>query len=375
MPRSGSPSRPVLQLTAQTVHMWLNYASEGLNSSQQQLNRMNVFPVADADTGTNMWQTVEAARLAVEATKPADFISALKVAAHAMLHEAKGNSGSILAQYVRGLAAAFEQAAEQVHSSPGTSFATALQRANERAWKAVFSPAAGTILSATEAAAHAVSRSGPLDRDHEGSASAAATCDSSHDVASGPPVDRDSSDGLLGSVAESDLLQKYRDAFGAAREAVQKTATQLPVLRGSGVVDAGAVAWLVTFEAFGQALGARKNSVADLLTAVSSSTVVRTAQEIAGAMAGKAEVEIVARFAATTQQAHELRDRRGVDSNSVVLIGAAPEWKIHLHTSTPEDVMADLRCAVEVLDIVQEPLLHGEPERPEIAASVPREES
>lgn len=374
MPRSGSNPRPALQLTAQTVHMWLNYASEGLKNSQQQLNRMNIFPVADADTGTNMWQTVEAARLAVEANNPTDFVSALKVAAHAMLHEAKGNSGSILAQYVRGLAAAFEQAAEQVHSSPGPSFAAALQRANDRAWKAVFSPATGTILSVTEAAAHAVSRSGPATGDQE---SATGDPASAPGRVPGPAMasGREATDSLLGNVAESDLLQKYRDAFGAAREAVQKTATQLPALRGSGVVDAGAVAWLVTFEAFGRALGAHKVSMADLLTAVSSSTVVRTAQEIAGAVTGKSEVEIVARFAATAKQAHELRDRRGADSNSIVLIGSAPEWKIHLHTSVPEAVTADLQRAVEILDLVQEPLPHGQTPCHETAASTPREES
>lgn len=349
MSRSGPAPRPALELTAQTVECWLDYAAEGLKNAQHQLNRMNVFPVADSDTGTNMWQTVEAARVAVHEADPADFVSALKIAAHAMLYEAKGNSGSILAQYFRGLATAFEQVSDQASVSSGASFAAALQRANDRAWTAVFSPVAGTILSVTEAAAQAVSTPAKT------SSNSADSTDPASSTA--PASNPDSANAVPAAAgADSDLRQQYRDAFDAARVAVQRTTTQLPALRGSGFADAGAVAWLVTFEAFGRALGIPKYSISDILTAVSPAGVVRAAQNLAGSVDQESEVEIVARFAATQAEAYELRDRRGVDSTSIVLVGGENEWKIHVHTTQPEAVMADLEAAVDVLDVAQESL-------------------
>lgn len=351
MPRSGPAPRPALELTAQTVEAWLDYAAEGLKNAQHQLNRMNVFPVADADTGTNMWQTVEAARQAVHEAEPSDFASALKIAAHAMLYEAKGNSGSILAQYFRGLATAFDQVTDQSAVSSGASFATALQRANERAWTAVFSPVAGTILSVTEAAAQAVS--GTLEVRDTSEVKSAKDSVGQRNAA---VVDADDLGGSSPAAGESDLCEKYRAAFAAARLAVQRTATQLPALRGAGFADAGAVAWLVTFEAFGRALGVPKYSIADIVNVVSPAGVMRAAQHLGSGADRDQEVEIVARFAATQAQAYELRDRRGEDSNSIVLVGDDTEWKIHLHTSHPDEVMADLASAVELLDIAQEEL-------------------
>jgi uncharacterized protein len=190
-----------------------------LESRRQEVNDLNVFPVADGDTGDNMALTLKAVveELNHMNGQPIDVIGRdeiVSAVARAALLGARGNSGVILSQIVRG-------AAEELASRPGELVdpilvSAALARAADAAYASVRDPAEGTMLSAIRAMASRVA----------------------HDLAHmdtrrlGPDATAEEQDELLAEVLEN--------ALEAAKEAVDRGPEQLAILRESGVVDAGA---------------------------------------------------------------------------------------------------------------------------------------
>src|ERR687893_775013 len=190
-----------------------------LENRRQEVNDLNVFPVADGDTGDNMALTM---RAVVEELNALDGSSIddigrdeiVSAVARAALLGARGNSGVILSQVVRG-------AAEELASRPGelvdpVLVSAAFARAADAAYASVRDPAEGTMLSAVRAMARRVA----------------------HDLAHmdtqrlGPDATPEEQDELLAEVLEN--------ALEAAKEAVERGPEQLAVLREAGVVDAGA---------------------------------------------------------------------------------------------------------------------------------------
>lgn len=181
-------------LTPDHVHQWMNEAAQQLTQARDALNRANVFPVADADTGTNMAVTIShAARAAQAATRTQPHIEAnalLSEVARAAMHSARGNSGAILAQWLNGFAHGHTQAGVPAACVEGA----------DSAYRAVADPVDGTVLTV----AHAVAR-------------AASTGDTTTDAAT--RIDN------LAEVAYTSFLA---------------TNTQLDALADHGVRDAGA---------------------------------------------------------------------------------------------------------------------------------------
>src|SRR5919109_692363 len=194
----------------------LAYAS--LEARRQEVNDLNVFPVADGDTGDNMALTMEAvmgelARLDGEPVD-ANRDDVVHAVARAALMGARGNSGVILSQIVRG-------AAEELASRPGelvdpVLVAAAFARAADAAYESVRSPAEGTMLTVIREMAHAVSQHlAHMDRQR---------------------LDPDASD-----LEQDRLLAEVLEvAVRAGEKAVERTPEQLDVLADAGVVDAGA---------------------------------------------------------------------------------------------------------------------------------------
>jgi DAK2 domain fusion protein YloV len=190
-----------------------------LESRRQEVNDLNVFPVADGDTGDNMAMTMRAVLDELDSVngQMIDEIGRnelVAMVARAALLGARGNSGVILSQIVRG-------AAEELASRPGELVdpilvSAALARAADAAYESVRNPAEGTMLSAVRAMAHRVAR----------------------DLAHMEPQRLDGSSGA----AEQDklLADVLESALEAGKEAVERGPEQLEVLRESGVVDAGA---------------------------------------------------------------------------------------------------------------------------------------
>jgi DAK2 domain fusion protein YloV len=200
-----------------------------LEARRQEVNDLNVFPVADGDTGDNMALTLRAVlaeldRIAGEGEGSADDIGREEIVdsvARAALLGARGNSGVILSQLIRG-------AAEELVSRPGELVApvligAAMARAADRAYASVREPAEGTILTVMREMAHRIAS----------------------DLAHLPParLEADAAseeqDALIAEVLER--------AVEAGRESVARTPELLPVLREAGVVDAGAHAVTILF--------------------------------------------------------------------------------------------------------------------------------
>ena len=190
-----------------------------LEARRQEVNDLNVFPVADGDTGDNMAMTMRAVLDELDRMngEPIDVIgrdAIVHAVARAALLGARGNSGVILSQIVRGAAA-------ELVSRPGelvdpVLVAAAFARAADAAYESVRDPAEGTMLTAVRAMAHRVAQ----DLAHMDTPRL------------GPDADPREQDELLAEVLER--------ALEAGKEAVQRGPDQLAVLRDAGVVDAGA---------------------------------------------------------------------------------------------------------------------------------------
>ena len=193
-------------LDAVALRQWCRTALDLLGRERERIDSLNVFPVADADTGTNLFLTVEAACEAVESgakDHPDDFAAALHDLARGAFLGARGNSGVILSQMLRGMAEAVA-AAPGVPGVGGKLFGVALARASRSAYAAVAAPADGTILTVARDVADAVTR------------------------------------------ARSDDLARVVDiALDAATESLARTPDQMALLRRHGVVDAGGAGLVV----------------------------------------------------------------------------------------------------------------------------------
>jgi hypothetical protein len=189
------------------VGQWCRAAVAALSAARGRIDDLNVFPVPDGDTGTNLLATAEAAAAALDEAGEGGTGSAWALLARGGVLGARGNSGTILAQLWRGLA---DQLAGQPPAD-GPTFAAALQKAADTAYGAVADPEEGTFLTVARAGAEAAVAA----------------------VAAGRTA--------LGEVV--------RAAADGARAALEATPGQLAVLRDAGVVDAGGAGLCLVLDA------------------------------------------------------------------------------------------------------------------------------
>lgn len=190
-------------------------AAQSLEDNKEEINELNVFPVPDGDTGSNMSLTVaEAAReLMMDNDMPLD--KTAEKTAKAMLHGARGNSGVITSLLFRGIAKGLSNATE----CDGIAWAKALKAGVESAYTAVDRPAEGTILTVAKRCAEAAEKASK----------------------------------------EKNSFEYVLDcAINEAEIALDDTITQNPVLEKAGVVDAGGMGWLIVMKAMHQALKSKK---------------------------------------------------------------------------------------------------------------------
>ncbi|MGZ6674696.1 MAG: DAK2 domain-containing protein, partial [Solirubrobacteraceae bacterium] len=193
------------QLDAADVRRVVIRFRDALRTHQEALNRLNVYPVPDGDTGTNMTLTLES--VVQELGSAVVMSEVCQAMAHGSLMGARGNSGVILSQILRGLAETF-RGAEAVDAAGITS---GLRTAADAAYQAVMRPVEGTILTVVRWSAEAA----------EGAAGKGTS-----------------------------LVDLLDEAAAAARQAVAQTPEMLPVLRDAGVVDAGCQGFTLLLDAF-----------------------------------------------------------------------------------------------------------------------------
>jgi len=181
-------------------------AAASIEIHKQQLNDLNVFPVPDGDTGTNMSMTINAAANDLRKTEDPSLEKASQVTASAMLRGARGNSGVILSLLLRGISKKLKGA----EIADGVLWAEALQEGVDAAYKAVMKPAEGTILTVARLAA-AKARAAAQENNH--------------------------------------IEFVHEAALEEAKVALAGTTDMNPVLKKAGVVDAGGKGWVFALEA------------------------------------------------------------------------------------------------------------------------------
>src|SRR5579884_2463740 len=176
-----------------------------LEENREAINALNVFPVPDGDTGSNMSKTMQAAVKGIEnSTDTSAGVISAKLA-HGALLGARGNSGVILSQILRGLALGLDKKT----TFTAQDLATAMQEAQRLAYRAVIKPVEGTILTVVRETAEAAKAS----------------------------ADRG-----------DDLVSQLQEMVVAARQSVARTPELLPTLKQAGVVDAGGQGFCAVLE-------------------------------------------------------------------------------------------------------------------------------
>jgi DAK2 domain fusion protein YloV len=287
---------------------------------RQEVNDLNVFPVADGDTGDNMALTMQAVMQELDRLDgqpiPADRDELVHAVARAALMGARGNSGVILSQIVRG-------AAEELASRPGelvdpVLVAAAFARAADAAYESVRDPAEGTMLTVIREMAHAVSQHlAHMDRRRLTEA-----------------VNASAQDQLLADVLEV--------ATRAGEEAVERTTDQLDVLAEAGVVDAGAHGLVVILA--GIVAGLRDDS--DALPDLPHHEPARTTRP----HHFDSRFRYCTNFIVTGSglDARSFVPRLEEIGDSVLVVGDEATLKIHVHTDEPEVAVAVFEEAGDV---------------------------
>ncbi len=266
---------------------------DGLRSHQQVINRLNVYPVPDGDTGTNMALTLESVASELAGLESPDLDAACRAIAHGSLMGARGNSGVILSQLLRGLS----DGLNTPDGLPGArDLAGALMTADRLARDAVQRPVEGTILTVARGAAQA--------------ANAAAD-----------------SGGSLVTVAEA--------ARAGAADALALTPSLLPVLEQAGVVDAGGTGYLLLFDALLAVLDERPMPEPPHLPEVAAGgvgTMGRSAADDAYAALAGLRYEVMYLLEAADETIPAFKEVWAGLGDSIVVVGGDGLWNCHIHT-------------------------------------------
>ncbi|MET9441777.1 DAK2 domain-containing protein [Streptomyces sp. NPDC006610] len=307
---------PQTFLDAEAVRTWCGLALRALGTAREEIDAINVYPVADGDTGTNLYLTVESAASAVEAvfaghrtggTGPS-LAQAVRAMAHGALIGARGNSGTILAQLLRGMAEVLAgEDGDEAGRVDGPGLGLALRRAADSARQAVARPVEGTVLSVASAAAEAALAAGGTEGD-------------------------------CGAVA--------RAAYEGAREALAATPGQLAVLERAGVVDAGGRGLVAVLAALVETLTGRWPG-GSTVAAASPGAAGRAeggGRECPDAAEGGPAFEVIYLLEAEDSAVARLRERLDALGDSLVVVGGDGLWNVHVHV---DDAGAAVEAGVE----------------------------
>ena len=265
-------------------------AAAGIEINKQKLNDLNVFPVPDGDTGTNMSMTINAAAGDLRKLEDPTLEQAGKAAASAMLRGARGNSGVILSLLMRGIS----RKLKDTDICDGVLWAAALQEGVDAAYKAVMKPAEGTILTVARLAAAKAAQ----------------------------------------AAQENNYFEYVHEAaIAEAKIALAGTTDMNPVLKKAGVVDAGGKGWLVALESMLLALRGE-----DLVAPEGGSAEVRESANFDDFDTEDITFTYCTEFIISRENdldPEKLRDFLSSLGDSLVLVDDDEIIKVHVHTNDP----------------------------------------
>ena len=266
-------------------------AAAAIEINKQALNELNVFPVPDGDTGTNMSMTINAAASDLRKVEDPSLDKAAATAASAMLRGARGNSGVILSLLFRGISKKLKGSDE----CDGVLWAAALQEGVDAAYKAVMKPAEGTILTVARLAAAKATQ----------------------------------------AAQENNYFEfVHAAAIEEAKVALANTVNQNPVLKKAGVVDAGGKGWLVALEAMMLALQGEDVVVPDGLDTAD----VKEAADFSDFDTEDITFTYCTEFIISRENDNDpekLRQFLSSLGDSLVLVDDEEIIKVHVHTNDP----------------------------------------
>ena len=264
---------------------------------QDFLNRINVFPVADADTGTNLSLSLGSALPILGTPDDKHLGTMLAAIADALLDGSRGNSGAIIAQFFQGMS----DSAGELNRFTTYTFGKAVMLGNEYAHDALSNPQDGTILSVISAFAHSLQH-------------------------------------LLGECGEDDFRSIIENSMSPVEQALADTTGQLEVLRKAGVVDAGAKGFVTLLSGMAEyILHGRIAPAPDLSLRSSGELSFSTSAEGAESNYRYCTECIVSSTNIDRRKLREALDELG---DSLVLAGTKRKAKIHIHVDEPEKVFS-----------------------------------
>lgn len=293
-------------MTSSIFASLVSSAASALKERKEEVNRLNVFPVPDGDTGTNMSLTMDvvvAETVALPAD--ADTASVCHAITHGSLMGARGNSGVILSQILRGLCEGIDGA----DTATAELLAVALERSVVVAFQAVRKPVEGTILTVLRDASIAA-RSAAND-----------------------------------SLSLDDAL---RYVAAAAFDSVRRTPELLPVLKENGVVDAGGFGLAILMEGFVAAALGEQVRIADVSSAAAPILTVEPIDDWDDEEFLYCTEFLLFGEGIDPDSVHEFVASIG---GSELVVGAAGEYKVHVHTNDPGSVLAHMTGFGEVAEV------------------------
>jgi DAK2 domain fusion protein YloV len=291
--------RTVERLTARDLIAVVTTYRDVLRAHQARINSLNVFPVPDGDTGTNMALTLESVVREIAAREPRDLTGVAEAISHGSLMGARGNSGVILSQLLRGLADAIHDAG-RIDASVLTD---GLERATAGAYQAVQQPVEGTILT----------------------------------------VARSASEAAGAQPRGTSLVAVLESARRGAEEALARTPDLLPVLRRAGVVDAGGAGFALLLDAFLHVVDGRPLPDAPASPdGVAGRSDVLAGQPWSEGVSGL-RYEVMYLLEAPDDSIPLFREVWAGLGDSIVVVGGNGLWNCHIHT---DDIGAAIEAAI-----------------------------
>jgi len=280
-------------IDASTLSRMFLAGAKNLEAKKEWINELNVFPVPDGDTGTNMTLTIMSAAAEVGALGDTDMESLAKAISSGSLRGARGNSGVILSQLLRG----FTRGVRKYEELDAPLIAAAMERGVETAYKAVMKPKEGTILTvAKEAALKAVEIAEEME----------------------------------------DLEEFFREVFVHAEATLAKTPEMLPVLKEAGVVDSGGQGLLEVFRGAVDGFLGKEVDYSQFEKSASPSVTKISPQAEADIKFGYCtEFIIMLDKELPEEEEHSFKEFLMSIGDSIVLVADDEIVKVHVHTNHP----------------------------------------
>jgi DAK2 domain fusion protein YloV len=307
------------QLGAAELRATVHAYKEALAAHREPINRLNVYPVPDGDTGTNMSLTLVSVCDDLDAAGDG-LAEVCQAISHGSLMGARGNSGVILSQVLRGLVSVISDAGV----ADGPTFARALRAAADAAYQAVMRPVEGTILTVVREAAEAAERT-------------------------------------VEAQPDADLLAVVEAARDAGVVALEKTPELLPVLAEAGVVDAGGTGFLLLLDVMLHVVDGRpvpEPRVGEGAVRPDAHLVQHTGDEGHDSLSDL-RYEVMYFLEAPDEAIPAFKDVWAGIGDSIVVVGGDGIWNCHIHT---DDIGAAIEaaldagrpCKIRVTDLMEE---------------------